>query len=154
MSQADRDREHLRLLAAFHYVVAALATLFSLFPIIHLVLGVLMVQGRLDGDDPQAALVGWVFVLFSAAWIVIGLTIAVSILLAGRFLRRRDHYTFCLVVAGVECMLMPFGTVLGVFTLIVLLRDSVRSLFGVPSEATSHAAGFSRSPLQAEGDDR
>ncbi|MDX1643661.1 MAG: hypothetical protein R3244_04800 [Thermoanaerobaculia bacterium] len=153
MSQVDRDREHLRLLAAFHYVVAALATLFSLFPIVHLILGILMVRGRLDGDDPQAAVVGWVFVLFSAAWIVIGLAIAVSILLAARFLRRRDHYTFCLVVAGVECMLMPFGTVLGVFTLIVLLRDSVRTQFGVPADETSRAAGFSRSTERTKGDD-
>ena len=34
-------------------------------------------------------------------------------------------------MAGLECILMPFGTVLGVFTLIVLMRDSVKALFGV-----------------------
>ena len=50
--------------------------------------------------------------------------------LAGRYLARRERYTFCLVVAGVECMFMPFGTVLGVFTIIVLSRPSVKDLFG------------------------
>jgi hypothetical protein len=33
---------------------------------------------------------------------------------------------FSLVIAGVQCMFAPFGTALGVFTIIVLTRDSVR----------------------------
>jgi hypothetical protein len=35
-------------------------------------------------------------------------------------------------MAGVECLFMPVGTVLGVFTIIVLVRDSVKELFGRP----------------------
>lgn len=143
MNDTVRDREHLRLLSVFHYVVAALTTVFSLFPVVHLVLGILMIRGRLDDGDPAAATVGWFFTLFSAIWIVVGLALALAILLAGRFLHRGDHYTYCLVVAGLECIIMPFGTVLGVFTLIVLLRDSVRALFGVEGHAESHAAGYS-----------
>jgi len=34
------------------------------------------------------------------------------------------------VTASLLCMMVPFGTVLGVFTLIVLSRDSVRRLYG------------------------
>jgi hypothetical protein len=33
-------------------------------------------------------------------------------------------------MAGIECIFMPVGTVLGVFTIIVLMRDSVKELFG------------------------
>jgi hypothetical protein len=51
------------------------------------------------------------------------------ILTAGRFLARRKHHLFCLVVAGVECLFFPFGTVLGVFTIIVLMRPSVQQAF-------------------------
>jgi len=36
---------------------------------------------------------------------------------------------FCLVMAGVECIFTPFGTVLGVLTIIVLVRPSVKELF-------------------------
>ena len=50
--------------------------------------------------------------------------------LVGRGLAQRKRYMFCLVVACVECLFMPFGTVLGVFTIIVLSRDSVKALFG------------------------
>jgi len=35
------------------------------------------------------------------------------------------------VMAGIECLFMPFGTVLGVFTILVLVRESVKPLFGV-----------------------
>lgn len=46
-----------------------------------------------------------------------------------RFLSRRRHHVFCLVIAGIECLVMPFGTVLGVFTIIVLTKESVREMF-------------------------
>ena len=36
---------------------------------------------------------------------------------------------FCLVMGAVECVFMPFGTVLGIFTIIVLMRESVKPLF-------------------------
>ena len=60
---------------------------------------------------------------------------AVLVLIAGRFLGRRTHHLYCLVMAGIECCFMPFGTILGVFTIVVLLRPSVKTLFeqGVPS---------------------
>jgi hypothetical protein len=35
----------------------------------------------------------------------------------------------CFAMAGVECIFMPFGTVLGVFTILVLNRQSVKELF-------------------------
>jgi hypothetical protein len=36
---------------------------------------------------------------------------------------------FSLIVAGFMCMFFPFGTALGVFTFIVLTRESVRRLY-------------------------
>ena len=36
---------------------------------------------------------------------------------------------YCFVVAAIECILIPFGTVLGVFTIIALSRPSVKVLF-------------------------
>jgi hypothetical protein len=36
---------------------------------------------------------------------------------------------FSLVIAGLNCIQIPFGTALGVFTIIVLLRDSVREAY-------------------------
>lgn len=128
----DQHDEHLRLLSVFHYVVAAFAALFSLFPVIHLVIGIAMLTGGFakGTEDPELKWVGGFFVAFASAWIVMGLTFAICVLLAGRNLAKRTRYTFCLVMAGLECMFVPFGTVLGVFTLILLTKDEVKARFG------------------------
>lgn len=36
---------------------------------------------------------------------------------------------YCLVIAGLSCLFMPFGTVLVVFTLITLMKEPVKELF-------------------------
>jgi hypothetical protein len=72
------------------------------------------------------------FTIIGGGLILAGWTMSFCIFLAGRFLRSRRHYMFCLVIAAIMCMMMPFGTVLGVFTIIVLMRPSVKSLFEQP----------------------
>lgn len=134
----NQDEEHLRLLSVFHYVVGGLAGLFALFPVIHLVIGLVFVftpEKFQGGEGPPAAVFGWIFVIVAGGIIVMGLAFAACVLSAGRFLAKRKHYMFCLVMGGVECLFMPLGTVLGVFTLIVLMRDSVKQTFAANGKA-------------------
>ena len=63
-------------------------------------------------------------------FLVAGFAFSVCIALAGRFISQRRSYTFCLVMAAVQCTFIPFGTVLGVFTIVALQKPSVRQLFG------------------------
>jgi hypothetical protein len=135
---SSREQEHLRLLSTFHYVVAALAALFALLPVFHLFLGfVMMTAGIASGERGAlpAAIAGAFFVAFASLWMLLGFAFAGCVLAAGRFLAERRHYVFCLVVAGFCCAFSPFGTVLGIFTLLVLLRDDVREAFGRPVRA-------------------
>ena len=128
----NQDEEHLRLLAIFHYVVAGLMALFACFPIIHLTVGILMLTGVLDGpSDPEMRLMGLFFVVFPGAFILVGWALAICIFLAGRNLARRQRYMFCFVMGAVMCLFTPVGTVLGVFTILVLMRPSVKELFGL-----------------------
>ena len=135
--QARQDAEHLKLLSIFHYVVAAMMALFGCFPIIHLVVGIAMVSGGFGHakvGEPSPALFGWLFVVAAATFILTAWTLAVCTLVAGRNLARRKRYLFCLVVAAImAAMCMPFGTILGVFTIVVLMRPSVKESFGVPA---------------------
>lgn len=133
---AEDNASQLRLLAVFHYVVAAITGLFSLFPVLHLVMGLAMVNGTLPmqpahpGNPPIAPeMFGWIFVIFAGAMIVCGLTLAGFLAYAGRCLAQHRRYTLCLVKAALSCMLMPFGTILGIFTLIVLMRPPVKAAF-------------------------
>jgi hypothetical protein len=66
---------------------------------------------------------------FGLIFMLLGLGFAFASYLTGRFLARRQHHTFCIVVSAIDCLSFPIGTLLGVFTLIVLFRPSVKQLF-------------------------
>ena len=130
----DRDTEQLNLLAIFHYVVAGLAALFSFFPLLYTAVGVIFIFAARHGtakpgEELPPEFLGWIFAVLGLVLFVTGIAIAIFILIAGRCLSRRRCYSFALVMACVECLFIPFGTILGVFTIIVLLRESVKALF-------------------------
>jgi len=72
---------------------------------------------------------GWIFAVLGSLLFVIGIAIAICILIAGRSLALRKRYSFALVMACIECLFVPFGTILGIFTIVVLSRESVKALF-------------------------
>jgi len=51
-------------------------------------------------------------------------------LLAGAGLRNRTRYVLILVMSGLACLSVPLGTGLGIWTIMVLQRPSVKALFG------------------------
>ncbi len=129
----NQDEEHLNLLAIFHYVYGGITALFALFPIVHVIFGLFFVftagrPGMVPGEPPPAFL-GWIFVIAGTSLILFGWATAAFILAAGRMLAARRRYLFCLVIAGIECLMIPLGTILGVFTIIVLSRPSVKAIF-------------------------
>ena len=130
-----KDLEHLRLLSIFHYVIAGFMALFSLFPLLHVGMGIAMLSGVMPSNGAtnsgEEAMVGWVFILIGGSFVLFGELLAFLVFRAGRCLKQQKSYTYCLVIAAISCLFMPLGTVLGVFTIIVLVRPSVKTLFGV-----------------------
>jgi hypothetical protein len=55
------------------------------------------------------------------------LTISGLMIFTGRCLQRRRYPSFCLIVAALECLCIPVGTVLGIFTLRLLWRSVQQS---------------------------
>jgi len=130
----NQDTEHLRLLSIFHYVVAGLAALFSLFPLLYTTIGTIFIFAARHGtpkpgEELPPEFLGWIFVGVCLFLFLLGIAMAICILIAGRCLSRRRRYSFALVMACVECLFIPFGTILGVFTIITLSRESVKELF-------------------------
>jgi len=130
----NQDREHLQLLAIFHYVVAGLSALFSFFPLLYTTIGAIFIFAARHGtakpgEDLPPEFLGWIFAVLGLGLFIIGMAMAICILIAGRSLALRKHYSFALVMACIECLFVPFGTILGVFTIVVLSRESVRALF-------------------------
>ena len=130
----NQDREHLRLLAIFHYVVAGLAALFSFFPLLYTTVGAIFIFAARHGtakpgEELPPEFLGWIFAAAGLLLFLLGIAMAICILLAGWRLSRNKHYTFALVMACIECLFIPFGTILGIFTIIALLREPVKGLF-------------------------
>ncbi len=78
---------------------------------------------------PQG-MVGMMLVMYCVIG-VMALAIAGANILSGWFLRRKTHRVFSLVVAGLDCLQVPYGTVLGVFTILVLTRASVQHTYEI-----------------------
>jgi hypothetical protein len=138
MTLTREDEDQLRLLSIFHYVLAGMHALCAMFPILHLAMGAALVfapESLTSGDgEAPPAVVGWVLMLVAGGLMALGFTLAACIAVAGRYLSQRRRYMFCLVTAAVMAALfMPFGTILGVFTIIVLMRPSVKAAFGYPA---------------------
>ena len=133
-SAASKDEEHLRFLHIGHTVAAAVTGLFSCMFLMHVGMGIAILvapdsvfkDGHGKGPPPAF---GWMALCIGSAAVLFGWTLAVLMFVAGRSIKRRKRHTFCLVVAGLSCLFMPFGTILGVFSLIVLNRPSVKLLF-------------------------
>ena len=132
----NKDLDNLKMLSIFHYVVAGLIALFACIPIIHLTMGIMFLSGAIPEQPHQpnqpefpVKLFGLMFTIIPLIFILGGWALAICTFIAGRKLAKQQGYIFCMVIAGILCTFMPFGTVLGVFTLIVLMRDSVKELF-------------------------
>jgi hypothetical protein len=138
----SQDKEHLQLLAIFHYVVAGLGALCSVFPLLYTTIGAIFIFAARHGtakpgEDLPPEFLGWIFAVLGSLLFLMGITMAICILIAGRSLALRKRYSFAFVMACIECLFIPFGTILGVFTIVVLSRESVRALF---STATAQAS--------------
>jgi hypothetical protein len=79
-----------------------------------------------------ARLFGLLFTIIPAIIILCGFIVSTLIVIAGKRLASYRSHTYCLVVAGIECLFMPFGTVLGVFSILTLIKPEARQLFGLP----------------------
>ncbi len=129
----NQDLEHLKLLSIFHYVMAGLACFIPLLSLIYIGMGVGILTGSFGHSTPSSRsgdLFGaYFFIGFGVVFALVGVTGAVLNIVVGRSLARHERRTFCMVIAALNCLHMPLGTLLGVFTLIVLARPSVQALF-------------------------
>ena len=123
----SRIGESLKVLSIFHYIVGALYGLY--FCLIGLTTA-LMVGFGLFSDtngkpiDPE---VKQTVMLVSGGiglvLLMMGLAFALLTIWSGRCIAKRKRRYFSLVMASVNLLAFPFGTVLGIFAFILLRRE-------------------------------
>jgi hypothetical protein len=77
----------------------------------------------------QTTFVPLMFILIPSGIAVIGWMFAVAIALNGYYLKNRTWLNYCMIMSGIETIFIPFGTVLGVFTIILLTKPNIKNLF-------------------------
>jgi hypothetical protein len=132
----DRDLEHLKILAICWYVESGVTVLMGCIPLIYMGLGIAVLVnpagfggGGGGAPAPDTTWVGWMFALGGGCVSAVAWIGAFLGLLAGRALAKRRRLMLCYVAAALACLQIPFGTVLGIFTFLVLARPSVKVRF-------------------------
>ncbi len=129
----------LDVLGVLHYVVAGFVGLFGLVPLLYVAIGVGVLGGKFPvgstANTPHAfpAAFGWFFIIFGLFVICIFGALAVTLAFAGTYLRRRRRWLFCVVVDATACSFFPFGTLLGILSLVTLSQPEVKARFSVPT---------------------
>ncbi len=134
--QSVIDEEHLKLLSICYMISAAISACFSLFGLMYGAMGAFIGEAikrspefAANAGNAPPAFIGWIFGAFGVVFFLISISLAGLKLGVALSLKKRKAKTFCMVVAGLECLGVPYGTLLGIFTFIVLGRDSVTRLF-------------------------
>ncbi len=126
----------LRLLSAGYYIQAGIAAFYTL-----MLLGYLsfvgVVLGNLarlssEGKQPIPQLPPAVLSIVTAVLaVLVGIACAYTacLFIAAYWLRRLRNMLFIQIMAALNCFAIPYGTVLGIFTFMVLQRPSAKQLF-------------------------
>ncbi len=133
--QQRQDSEHLNLLAIFYYVMAGLSAFGGFFPLIYVLFGAIAfgggaVAGNVTEEERAGLMIiGGVVVVVGLGFSALVWVFAYCLYLTGKYLNECRNRTFCYVMAGLLCLNAPLGAILGIFTFIVLSRDSVKARF-------------------------
>ncbi len=153
--QAVLDEEHLKLLRIGYIVAGAADGFFALFPLIYVLFGIFIAASAPGGrpGEPNPAMFGLIFVLVGLGASFFFAVQAALKFMTARALGRAQSRMLCYITAGLSCLQMPWGTLLGVFTFLVLGRESVKERFepGRPAQLTAPPARMAASLFDQEG---
>jgi hypothetical protein len=132
----EKDLAHLKLLGIFHYIWGALSLIGAIcIGAYFVVIGIVLMnnpQSLSSSDDSGTA--GMVGGIMIGAGVVLFLIVVVygilTLMAGGKYRKHQGGYWFCFILAIVTLVIggIP-GIALGIFSLIVLSRESVKAVF-------------------------
>jgi hypothetical protein len=127
------DEQHLGVLSICHFIYAGLLAAAGVVGVLYIVFGVFLAASiagaGAPGSGAPAAAVGGIFVVIGGFITLLLWAKAVLMVISGIGLRRRRYRMLSIVLACISCAAVPLGTLLGAFTLVVLLRPSVTAMY-------------------------
>jgi hypothetical protein len=128
------EESSLSTLGIFYFIIAGLQALFGCLGLLYIGFGLIVAvigvgSAHEQGDAAAAGVFGGFMACFGV--FICGLlgTFALLNFKAGKGLRKRRSLTLCYVMAAIACLNFPLGTILGIFTFIVLGKPGVKESF-------------------------
>lgn len=130
----------LRLLSIGYYIQAGIAAFYTLIMLGYstfaaaIFANMTKISAESNAQQIPPGLLTAISILLT---ILIGISCAYAIclFLAGYWLRRFRNKLFIQILAAFNCLAIPYGTVLGIFTFMVLQRPSASQFFAVGTAA-------------------
>lgn len=133
-------RERTVVLSTLHYVFGGIGLGLSMFSMMQFFLFAFFaffgpgdLRHSSTGGTPQV--VYQIFVAFWGLLLLLAITASIMSLVSGYFLRVRRNRTFIMVTAVLNLPLIPYGTFLGIYTLVSVGMVPVRALFAMNAQA-------------------
>ncbi|MCU7844481.1 MAG: hypothetical protein KZQ93_11645 [Candidatus Thiodiazotropha sp. (ex Monitilora ramsayi)] len=136
------DTEHLHLLTLFHYISGGLTLVMSTlffaqtaifkFMLSHLV----MPQDANNIPPEQFEMIFEGMIWMVGIFATLGFIYGISEILSGRYIKSRKNKLFSILISIPRILLVPYGTILTICTLIVLDRPSVKCLYSRTNNGT------------------
>ena len=129
---SSKERQHLKLLGLFYIIFGVLGVL-NLFGLCMIPLfekALIGFQENVDMSHDQTEAVKATFRVLSLCLIALTIVHVFFNVLVGICLIRHWYYTACFLAGILTCLAFPLGTILGIFTLIVLSKTETKRLFG------------------------
>jgi hypothetical protein len=131
------DEEHLRLLSLFHYIAGGITLFISLIILFEFILLLIfwesLMQGynqhRFTGNHELDTTFLAIFFYLMLIIMLIVITFGILEILSARFIKLRKHRIFSFIIAILNLLSIPYGTILGIMTIIVLSRNSVKEIY-------------------------
>jgi hypothetical protein len=127
------DEEHLKLLSLFHLIKGGITAAFSFLGLLYfLFLGFIMKMGsrfNMSSDSYYKEIpVKIMSYIFTIVGVIVLLVLLAGILqlISGYYLRRKEYRLFSFIIGIIEILEVPYGTILGLMTIIVLSKESVK----------------------------
>ena len=123
---------HVKVVAAFHIILGILGLMGSLMVVL-IFGGAAGIISMAAPDDPDALLAVPIVVLVGSMLLLLIFTLSIPGIIAGIGLLKRRPWAriLTIVLSVLNLIVIPFGTLLGIYGLWVLLAQDTGRLFGV-----------------------
>lgn len=121
-------KNNLSTLSLLHYVYGAFVCVVGLMLLLLVALGHFLNSDWIaaNSDQPPPPFLGHLFIILG--WVIFAFVEFKGVLniISGRMIARRRNRLFSQITAGLDCLNIPFGMALGIFTFVTLNNEEVK----------------------------